>query len=97
MLVNKSKELFDTSVLQILRRFLSKKFRSNLKITSECLAKIITTTTIRIQLEVAADFGSLFFFFYFITFQRLPSNFCLRVIVCLDQNLHFHLQKPAWL
>lgn len=76
MLVDKSKELADTSVLPILSHFLSK---SNFKITSECLAKIITTT-IRLQFEVAADFGFLsfiyLFFFNFVIFQHLPSNFC---------------------
>lgn len=67
MLVHKSKELFETLVLKILRRFLSKKFGSNLKITSECLVKVTITTTIRIKLEVAADLGSLFFFCLFFT------------------------------
>ena len=53
MLVDKSKELADTSALPIWSHFLSKR---GFKITSECFAQIITTT-IRIQFEVAADFG----------------------------------------
>lgn len=98
MLVNKSKWAFFHSTLQYcrcLRRFLSgknkktkkqKKFRSNFwKITSErffFFFKVTITTTIRIQLEVAADLGSLFFsvffFFYNVSTSSFPRFFFLR-------------------
>lgn len=64
MLVNKSKELFanfSTADFEMMSLLL----KSNLKITSDYLAKIMTTTTFRIKLEVAADLGSLFGFLFF--------------------------------